>query len=128
MTFSERFERLPTAAKLFLILSLVMLPIGLALTRLGSSGINQAKQAIRGRADDQGRLTAKEIDSLVARNALALRVAANGARAVGKENACDRTQRSLSIAPAVAQNFALNATDGTPICEVGTFVEPASLP
>jgi len=128
MSFSERLERLPTAAKLFLILSVVMLPIGLALTWLGSNGINQAKQAIRGRADDQGRLTAKEIDSLVARNALALRVAANGALAVGKLNACERTKRSLSIAPAVAQNFALNAPDGTPICEVGSSVDPASLP
>ncbi len=128
MTLANRFERLPTAAKLFLILSLVMLPIGVALTWVGASGIAQAKSAKRESADDRGRLTAKAIESLLARNALALRIAANGAIAKGDTGACQRAQRSLSIAPAVAQNFQLDSIDGKPICAVGTAIDSRSLP
>ena len=53
MTLAERFERLPTAAKLLLILSAVLLPIGIALTWLGESGIRQANNALEGRRQDQ---------------------------------------------------------------------------
>ena len=128
MSLASRFERLPTAAKLFLILSLVMLPIGLALTWLGAIGINQAQLARRELNADQGRLTARAIESLVARNALALRVAANGALVNGPVGACDRAARSLSIAPAVARNFELETIDGTTICTVGKIIDTASLP
>lgn len=124
----SRFDRLPTAAKLLLILSAVMVPIGLALTWLGANGINEAKLAIRGRADDQGRLTAKAIDSFIARNALAMRVAANGALAGGPANVCERVRRSLSIAPAIGQDFEIDRIDGTPLCTVGRSVETRRLP
>lgn len=128
MTLAGRFERLPTAAKLFLILSLVMLPIGLALTWLGATGITQAQLAKRESADDRARLTAKAIESLLARNALALRIAANGAIASGSAGACERAQRSLSIAPAVAQNFELDTLLGEKICSVGKTIDTGSLP
>ena len=39
MSVSERFQRLPTAAKLLLILTAVLLPIGIALALLGENGI-----------------------------------------------------------------------------------------
>ena len=42
MTAAERFGRLPTAAKLLLILTAVLLPIGIALVWLGETGIRQA--------------------------------------------------------------------------------------
>lgn len=128
MSLASRFERLPTAAKLLLILSLVMLPIGLALTWLGSTGIAQARLAKRERTADQGHLVARAIESLVARNALALRVAANGALANGTEGACDRAARSLSIVPAVARNFELETIDGATICTTGRVIDAASLP
>ena len=49
MTIAERFARLPTAAKLLLILTAVLLPIGLALAWIGENGIRQAKVALEGR-------------------------------------------------------------------------------
>lgn len=128
MSVASRFEGLPTAAKLLIILSLVMLPIGIVLTALGSAGINEAKSAQRERSNDQGRRTAKAIESLLARNALALRVAANGAMAHGTTQACDEAQRSLSIAPALAQDFQLDSVDGTKICSIGRPIDTGRMP
>ncbi|MEO6432558.1 MAG: sensor histidine kinase [Sphingomicrobium sp.] len=128
MSLATRFERLPTAAKLFLILSLVMLPIGLALTWLGANGIREAKQAQQGRVEDQARLTARAVESLIARNTLALRIAANGALTNGSTDACARAQRSLSIAPAVAQHFQLHSPEGIEICSVGRRADSTRLP
>ncbi|MEO6199445.1 MAG: sensor histidine kinase [Sphingomicrobium sp.] len=128
MSFATRFERLSTAAKLFIILSLVMLPIGLGLTLLGASGIADARSAKRARADDQGRLTARAIESLLARNALALRIAANGAIAAGGDGVCERSRRSLSIAPAVAQNFEIETVDGKKICSIGRDQDTSGMP
>src|SRR3954463_11230312 len=128
MSLAERFARLPTAAKLLLILSAVLLPIGIALTWVGETGISEANAALEGRAQDQARAAVKGIESLIARNALALRVAANGALAAGRANACVRTQRTLSIAPAVAQSFELEMTDGKPICSIGEVGETSGYP
>jgi len=114
-----RFARLPTAAKLLLILTAVLLPIGIALAWVGNSGIRQADAALEGHNQDRSRAAAKSIESLIARNALALRIAANGALASGPEGACERAQRSLSIAPAVADSFELESADGKPICAIG---------
>src|SRR3954454_9942891 len=107
MTVWERFARLPTAAKLLLILTAVLLPIGIALAAVGEIGIRQADAVLQARNQDQSRAAANAIESLVARNALALRVAANGALVDGAAGACDRAVRSLAIAPGVAQNFEL---------------------
>src|SRR6476661_6337429 len=95
---NQRFAALPTAAKLLLILSAILLPIGLALFAVASDGIRQANIALQDRSDDQARAAARAIESLVARNALALRIAANGALADGSGEACSRAQRSLAIA------------------------------
>src|SRR5438270_9527343 len=119
MSAAERFERLPTAAKLLLILTAVLLPIGIALAWIGESGIRQANRALQGRNEDQARGAVQSIESLIARNALALRIAANGALADGANGACDRARRSLAIAPAVAQSFELESADGKPNCTVG---------
>jgi two-component sensor histidine kinase len=128
MTAAERFRRLPTAAKLLLILTAVLLPIGAALAALGESGIRQANSALLQRSQDQSRIAASAIESLVARNALALRIAANGALAQGNGNACARAQRSLSIAPAVSQQFELETADGKPLCSNGNVGDTGALP
>ena len=128
MTLAERFGRLPTGAKLLLILTAVLLPIGIALVWLGEGGIRQANAALRGRAEDQSRAAASAMQSLIARDALALRIAANGALAEGRTNACERAQRSLTIAPGVAQSFELESADGEPICAAGTVGETGALP
>ena len=128
MSVAARFARLPTGAKLLLILTAVLLPIGIALVSFGESGIRQANEAIKGRAEDQSRAAAEAMQSLIARNALALRIAANGALAEGPARACDRAQRSLTIAPGIAQSFELESADGKPICSAGTVGDTGSLP
>jgi two-component sensor histidine kinase len=127
MSVAERFARLPTAAKLLLILTAVLLPIGIVLTWLGESGIRQANEAMEGRAQDQSRAAAQAMQSLVARDALALRIAANGALADGPSRACERAQRSLTIAPGVAQSFEFETPDGQPICSAGTVGQTGDL-
>jgi two-component sensor histidine kinase len=127
MTLGERFSRLPTAAKLFLILTIVLLPFGLALAVIGESGIRSANSAIAGQSADRARITSRAIESLIARNAMALRIAANAALAQPSGNPCERMRNSLAIVPAVAQNFELEAMDGEPICANGTIGEVGNL-
>ena len=128
MTAAERFARLPTAAKLLLILTATLLPIGIALVWLGESGIQKANEALKGRAEDQSRAAAEGMQGLIARNALALRIAANSALSTGPARACERAQRSLAIAPGVAQSFELETADGKPICAAGIVGETGKLP
>jgi two-component system, sensor histidine kinase PdtaS len=128
MTPAERFARLPTAAKLLLMLTAVLLPIGIALAWIGESGIRQADAALEGRNQDQSRAAVGAIESLIARNALALRIAANGALADGASGACERATQSLSIAPAVAQSFELETPDGKPLCAIGKVGDTGALP
>ena len=123
-----RYSRLPTAAKLLLILTALLLPIGIALTFLGEFGIRQANSALLGRSQDQARSASQAIESLVARNVLALRIAANGAIATGGAAPCEVARRSLAIAPAVAQRFELESGTGRPICSVGDMGDTGSLP
>jgi two-component sensor histidine kinase len=128
MSMTQRYARLPTAAKLLLILTAVLLPIGVALAVIGESGIHDANRVLDARNQDQSRASAQAIESLIARNALALRVAANGALAAGPGGACDRARRSLAIAPGVAQSFELETADGEPICAVGEIGDTGTLP
>src|SRR5687768_3542933 len=121
---ARRFAALPTAAKLLLILTAALLPIGIGLVWIAESGIRDANLASRDISEDQARAGARAIESLIARNALALRIAANGALSAGPAAACDRARRSLAVAPGVAQQFELNRPDGTPLCSVGPFADP----
>ena len=128
MTIAERFRRLPTAAKLLLILTAAILPIGLALVWIGQSDIEEANAALRGRSEDQARAAVRAVESLVARNALALRVAANGRINDGRGDSCERARRSLSIAPAVSQSFELEDIQGNPVCASGEIGDTGTLP
>ena len=127
MSTADRFARLPTAAKLLLILTAILLPIGIALALIGEAGMRSANQAITGQAQDRARATARSVESLIARNALALRVTANAALATGPSGACDRMRNALAVAPGVAQRFALEAADGSPLCSVGEIGDAAEL-
>jgi two-component sensor histidine kinase len=128
MSLADRFQRLPTAAKLLLILTAVLLPIGIALAVIGSSGIREANASLEGRSADQGQAASRTIEGLIARNALAIRVAANGALADGPRGACDRARASLAIAPAIARTFELEGPDGTPLCSTGQVGDARDLP
>jgi two-component sensor histidine kinase len=123
----RRFAALPTTVKLFLILTAALLPIGVGLVWTASQGIRDANAVLRAQADEQARMTARAVESLIARNALALRIAANG-RMTNGEEACKLVQQSLSVTPAVARQFELETVDGQRICEVGTVPETRSLP
>ena len=123
--FARRFAALPTAAKLLLILSAALLPIGIALVWVAEAGIRDADRASREITRDQARTAVRAIESLIARNALALRIAANGALAGGPAGACDRAQRSLAVAPGIIQHFELSSSEGRPLCAVGPVAAPA---
>src|SRR4051812_41556990 len=98
---ARRFAALPTAAKLLVILTAALLPIGIALTFLGESGIREANAALRGRSEDQARAAAAAIESLIARNALALRIASAAAIRTDGPDPCGATLQALSTAPAI---------------------------
>ena len=128
MSFADRFAGLPTAAKLLLILTAVLLPIGIALTSGSAKRDRQANAALQGRTEDQARAAARSIESLIARNALALRVAANGALARRGGDACDRARaRSPSHRPIVS-SFELETPTGKPLCTTGGIGETGALP
>ena len=123
----RRFAALPTAVKLFLILTAALLPIGIMLAWAASQGIRDADYVLRRQAEEQARLATRGVESLIARNALALRIAANG-RIADSENACSTVQQSLTVTPAVAQQFELEDENGQRLCEVGTVPETGPLP
>ena len=128
MSAAERFERLPTAAKLFLILTAAILPIGIALVWIGQTGIQQANAALEGRSVDQARTASRAIESLIARNALALRVAAAGALQTRAADPCYPMAQALATAPAITRRFALRSGDGRLICTFGGFVPKSATP
>ena len=124
---SRRFAALPTAAKFLLILTAALLPIGAGLVWAASQGIRDANNVLWTQAEEQARLATRGVESLIARNALALRIAANG-RIGDREAACSTLQQSLSVTPAVAQRFELADMNGERLCEVGTVPATQQLP
>jgi len=125
---ARRFASLPTAAKLLLILTAALLPIGAGLTWLGESGIREADDALRGRSEDQAKATASAIESLIARNALALRVGAAGALRNYNPDPCASASQSLATAPAISNRFSLRDADGKLLCTAGGFEPKDSAP
>jgi len=128
MTARSAFDRLGTAAKLLLLLSLMMLPIGGLLMWSALSDIRFANDSISAAAGQQARASVRAMDSLIARNALALRVAASAAVGIPGENACTEAARVLAIAPAVVRQFEIEGADGTPSCAKGNFGDVVNPP
>lgn len=123
---AERFARLSTPAKLLLILTAALLPIGFGLVWVAYDGIKEANSALKAQSDEQARVAAQAIESLIARNALALRVASNGR--IQAPDPCGNVRRSLNIAPAVDQQFRLEGENGDRICSVGDIGDTGLLP
>ena len=126
-TAAERFARLSTPAKLLLILTAVLLPIGFGLGVVAYNGIREANAALKTQSDERAQVAARAVESLIARNALALRIAANGRISAPGIDPCARAQQSLTIAPAVAQQFRLDTDEGLPVCQVGNLAETGPL-
>src|SRR5881628_3398567 len=121
MSFADRFAKLSTGAKLLLILTAAILPIGIALVWIGETGIQQANVALQGRTEDQERSAARSIESLLARNALALRIAAAGAIRNGRADPCAEALQALATAPAITRRFALRDEQGGLLCAADGF-------
>jgi two-component system, sensor histidine kinase PdtaS len=122
------FASLSTAAKLLLILTAAVVPVAIALVAVANSEIYEANSALRVRTEDQARAAIREIESLIARNTLALRIGANNAFDEGPAASCAATQRVLTIAPGVARNFELSTADGESVCKVGNVTASADFP
>src|SRR5205085_3166481 len=127
-TIAERFSRLSTAAKLLLILTALLLPIGIALAWVGTMGIRQATYALEERNRVQSRSAAQAIESLIARNALALRIAAAGALRNPTGDICAQAAQALETAPAISQSFSLRSPAGDLLCTSGGFVPKDATP
>lgn len=122
---SERFSRFdhwPTGTKLLLILSAALLPLGLALVWAARESIDDANAANLAAAEQQGRGAGRAIESLLARNALALTVAANGAFRDGRADLCAATAQSLALTPAIASRFVIRNMDGSLRCSHGDII------
>ncbi len=128
MTARSTFDGLGTAAKLLLALSLVLLPIGGLLVWSALREFDDVRSTISSAARQRAELSATSLESLIARNALALRVAANAALNESSSDACEDAATTLAIAPAVARRFEIEQLDGKPICSVGDFSDIVNPP
>ena len=124
---SNRFSRLPTPAKILLIISLALLPIGLASAWSAKRGFDAANAVSTGRARDQAMVASEAMNALIARNMLAVRLAANAALAGDAPTACDEAQRILAVAPAVSREFTISDVNGVPACTVGNMAGSRTL-
>ncbi|WP_114228685.1 MULTISPECIES: sensor histidine kinase [Sphingomonas] len=115
------FRRLPTPGKLLIILSAAILPLGLVLAWAATTSINRANQALIAATEARSRGASRAVESLLARNVLALRIATTAALRTPGEDACGLAQRSLSVSPGVARSFALQDSSGQLLCTVGTI-------
>lgn len=115
------FDRLPTAAKLLLLLSAALLPIGLILVWTAQNGLDRANDALEARAASQAAVAVEGMESVIARNALALRIAANGALKDPVADPCAIAARSLALTPAVGRAFSLRQADGLQLCTSGSI-------
>lgn len=106
---------------MLLLLSAALLPLGLVLAWAAQTSVREAREAVVVKADQQGLLAAQAMEGLIARNVLALRIAANAGLAANPSDPCPAAVRSLSVSPAVAQHFRIRGADGAMLCTVGDF-------
>jgi two-component sensor histidine kinase len=114
-------ERWPTGAVLLLLLTAALFPLGAVLAWVANQNTRETEQALIERSDQQGIAAAQSIESLIARNVLALRIASSAAMITSRSDPCAAAVRSLSVSPAVAQRFRIRDERGQEICAVGTF-------
>ena len=116
------FGHWSTGTKLLVLLSLALFPLGLALAWTARAALQDARRTVLAASYEDGKVAARMIDGLIARNALALRIAANGAIRTDPVNPCLAIAQSLALTPAVATRFAVRGDDGALRCVQGAFV------
>jgi two-component sensor histidine kinase len=120
--FSSRFEHWSTGSKLLLLLTAALLPLGMALAWTAWSAMMQLNRAALDVTHRQSLSGARAIEGALARNALALKVAANGAIRDSGAAACDKTALSLALTPSVAPRFTIRNGQADILCTRGNFV------
>ena len=113
------YDHWSTGTKLLVLLTLALFPLGLALAWTARSALLDSHAAVLDDTDQDGRVAARAVENLIIRNALGLRIAANGALRSDPTNPCEATARSLALTPAVASRFSLRDTQGNLTCVQG---------
>lgn len=103
------------------LLSLALFPLGVALAWAARVNLGKAESAVVYASYEDGKVAARAAESLVARNALALRVAANGAIKASPTTACQVASQSLALTPSVADRFSLRRSDGSELCSTVNY-------
>ena len=121
------FDHWSTGSKLLVLLSLALFPLGLALVWTARVSLQDVDRAVIDASVEDGKVAARMIDALIARNALALRIAANGAMRTDSRNPCPAIAQSLALTPAVATRFAVRGDNGELRCVHGSFVPSTNI-
>ncbi|WP_260482485.1 sensor histidine kinase [Sphingomicrobium flavum] len=111
-----------TSLKLLLMLTLALVPIAGLLTWSAIAEVRQQQSSLQARAALTKDASVRAIDGLIARNALALRVAASGAFIAGTADPCGAAEQSLAITPALSQQFYIGDSEGRLICGADDIV------
>jgi two-component sensor histidine kinase len=112
----------PTGAKLLLLLTAALLPLGLILAWGARDQFRDSERASSARAEEEAIVAARSVERLIARNALALRIAANGALRDNPADPCGAAVRSLALTPAIVERFGIRNDAGEVLCVHGDFI------
>ena len=102
-------------------MTLALFPLGVALAWTARAALIDAHAAVVDDNYQDGQVAARAIESLMARNGLALRIAANAALRSDPIKPCEAMARSLALTPAVASRFSVRNTMGDLICINGDY-------
>ena len=116
------FDHWSTGTKLLVLLTLALFPLGLALAWTARASLQDAHRAVLEDSNEDGKVAARMINELIARNALALRVAANGGLRTNPASPCVAIAQSLALTPAVGNRFSVRGEDGQLLCVHGPFI------
>lgn len=119
---------LPTPLKILLIISIALLPIGMASAWMTKRNLDDAAVSASLRTKDRAQVTVEALRLMLSRNVLATRVAANAALRAGGSNPCADVRRILGIVPNENSQFDLLNPDGSRRCAVGNMGPDESRP
>lgn len=123
------FARLSTGVKMFVVLSLALMPLGLIAVFSSFDTANQARETRTNEARLIAQASARRLSSAIARTAISLR-AATTALAFDQANAesCASTLRSLAGLERYAVRFAIFDSTGTISCATNDFAPAYMMP
>lgn len=115
------YDHWSTGAKLIILLSLALFPLGLALAWTARSALADSNAAVLEDSYQDSTIATRAVETLITRNGLALRIAANGALRSDPSKPCEAIARSLALTPAVASRFSVRDTQGNLLCVQGIY-------